>query len=381
MKKNSFVLALSFLGFCTLLYGQKIPSPKLSLAQSENLIFLDSETNQNRKVKFSAKFTPDGCKKTNTSWSITGIPGKDWKIVSGSLENDVVELEFKNIGNYSLELTTVYTYSGDDPEEPEEDEISIEKEVAVTVTKNLDELTQIHADSNYLKLVKKASSYLVKPEYSTDPTPNIFLAKGYYGIYKKELDDPVVSDPWAATIDCIAAAVELDYNGVYNVNIHKIWLNKFQNELLTNEILNNMDEEEGFYIPYSGDNKDLKIEYQDLSLEGCEIYASITKYPISIKLMEAALRYNARDSRTANAIWKNEIPNLEKLTENDFEEMTETDLLALKYGAIISAISLTESSSSNIQACQMLNSLKKVYEYDRGFSAFLKTRYNNCKEE
>ena len=142
-----------------------------------------------------------------------------------------------------------------------------------------------------------------------------------------------------------------------------------------------MDEEEGFYIPYSGDNKDLKIEYQDLSLEGCEIYASITKYPISIKLMEAALRYNARDSRTANAIWKNEIPNLEKLTENEFEEMTETDLLALKYGAIISAISLTESSSSNIQACQMLNSLKKVYEYDRGFSAFLKTRYNNCKEE
>ena len=235
MKKLPFVLALSFLAFYTLIYGQKKPSPKLSFSQSENLIFLDSETNQNTAVKFQALFTPDGCKKTNTIWSITGVQGKDWKIKSGSLDNDKVEIDFKKIGNYSLELTVVYTYSGDDPEEPEEDEIALEKEVAVTVTKNLDELTQLHADSSYLKLVRKADAYLVKPEYSTDPTPNIFLAKGYYGIYKKELDDPVVSDPWAATVDCIAAAVELDFNGIYNENIHKIWLNKFQEELLSNE--------------------------------------------------------------------------------------------------------------------------------------------------
>ena len=40
-------------------------------------------------------------------------------------------------------------------EEAEEDEVSIEAESILTVTKNLDELTQIHADSNYLKLVKK----------------------------------------------------------------------------------------------------------------------------------------------------------------------------------------------------------------------------------
>lgn len=381
MRKLPFVLALSFLASFTLLYGQKTPSPKLSFSQSEKLIFLDSETNQNTIVKFNALFTPDGCKKTNTIWSFTGISGKDWKVISGSLDNDKVEIEFKKIGNYSFELTVVYTYSGDDPEEPEEDEITLEKEVAVTVTKNLDELTQLHADSNYLKLVKRASSYLVKPEYSSDPTPNIFLAKGYYGIYKKDLDDPIVSDPWAATVDCIVEAVELDFNGIYHVNIHKLWLNRFQNELFTNEILNNLDEEEGFYIPYSGDNNELKIEYRDLSLEGCEVYSAVTKYPISIKLMEAALRYAARDTKTANLIWKTEIPNLEKLTEQDFEEMTETDLLALKYGAMLSAISLTEKSASNIQACQILNSVKKVYEYDRGFSAFMKTRYNNCKEE
>jgi len=381
MKKIPFVLALLFLASFTLVYGQKTPNPKLSFSQSENLIFLDSETNQNSIIKFRALFTPDGCKKTNTIWLITGVPGKDWKIKSGGLDNDEVEIEFNKIGNYSLELTVVYTYSGDDPEEPEEDEITVEKEMAVTVTKNLDELTQIHADSNYLKLVKRASSYVVKPEYGEDPTPNIFLAKGYYGIYKKDLNDKMVSDPWAAAVDCIAAAIELDFNGIYNASIHKIWLNRFQNELFTNEILNNLDEEEGFFMPYGGDNKELKIEYRDLSLEGCEVYSTITKYPISIKLMEAALRYYSRDSRTANMIWKDEIPNLEKLTEEDFENMTETDLLALKYGAMLSAISLTEKSASNIQACQILSSLKKVYEYDRGFNAFLKTRYNNCKEE
>jgi hypothetical protein len=384
MRKLPFVLALSFLASFTLLYGQKTPSPKLSFSQSEKLIFLDSETNQNSTVKFNALFTPDGCKKTNTMWSFTGTPEKDWKIKSGSLENDKVEIEFKKIGNYSLELTVVYTYSGDDPEEPEEDEITIEKEIAVTVTKNLDELTQIHADGDYLKLVKRADSYVVKPEYGEDPTPNIFLAKGYYGMYKEDLNDKVVSDreaAWAAAVDCIATAIELDFNGIYNVNIHKIWLNRFQNELFTNEILNNLEEEEGFYMPYGGDNKELKIEYRDLSLEGCEVYSSITKYPISIKLMEASLRYDARDTKTANLIWKTEIPNLEKLTEEDFENMTETDLLALKYGAMLSAVKLTEISDSNIQACQMLSSLKKVYEYDRGYSAFMKTRYNNCKEE
>ena len=41
---------------------------------------------------------------------------------------------------------------------------SVEKENLITVTNNLDELTQIHADSNFIKLVKKSSDYSVKPK-------------------------------------------------------------------------------------------------------------------------------------------------------------------------------------------------------------------------
>ena len=194
----------------------------------------------------------------------------------------MVKIKFKAVGIYSFTLTATYQYTMPGEEEAEEDEVSIEAESILTVTKNLDELTQIHADSNYLKLVKKASSYLVKPEYVEDPTPNIFLAKGYYGIYKKQLDDPIVDDPLSATLDCIAAAMELDLNGIYNVSIHKIWLNKFQSEWFNNEIIGNLDEEDGYYIPYSGSDKEIKQERNDLSLEGCEAYASISKYPISI---------------------------------------------------------------------------------------------------
>ncbi len=381
MKNLFFIGILLFSMIHMPSFGQEAPKPGLSYSQSESLLFLDSENGGTNAVKFKVQFTPDRCKKTETYWSFSGIEGKDWKVISGGLENDEVELEFKKVGNYSLELVVVYTYAGEDPEEPEEDEVSLEKEVAVTATKNLDELTQLYADKNYLKLVKRASSYLVKPEYSTDPTPNIFLAKGYYGIHKKELDDPIVSDPWAAAIDCISAAIELDFNGIYNVNIHKLWLNKFQEELFTNEVLYNMDEEEGYYIPYSGDNEEIKIENQDLSMEGCEIYSSITKYPVTIKLMEAALRYHAGDVRTANSIWDTQIPTLKELKEEDFDRMTETDVMVLKYGVMLSALYRTEIESSNIQACEMLHAVKDAYEYDRGFNGFLKMKYNNCKEE
>lgn len=374
-----FVLTLQMFYFSTI--NAQTPQPELSFSQSKKLIFIDNESGNTNSVTFKANFKPDGCKKTNTLWSFSGVEGKDWKIINGSIESDEIELEFKKVGIYSLTLTAIYQYTVQGEDEAEEDEIEYEGESILTVTKNLDELTQLHADSNYLKLVKKASSYLVNPAYLEDPTPNIFLAKGYYGIYKKQLEDPIVDDPLGATIDCIAAGMELDLNGIYNVSIHNIWLNKFQHEWFDTEIIGNLDEEDGYYIPYSGDNKEIKEERNGLSIEGCEVYATISKNPIAIKFMEAALRYDARDNKTANLIWKTEIPNLEKLSTEDFESMTETDLLALKYGAMLSAVKLTQISASNSMACQILNSLKKTFEYDRSFNAFMKTMYNNCTEE
>jgi hypothetical protein len=265
--------------------------------------------------------------------------------------------------------------------EIEEDEVAFEQEAIVTAANNLDELTQIHADSNFLKLVKKASDYRVKPEYVNDPTPNIFLAKGYYGMYRNEIPDPIVSDPWEETINCIAAAIELDLNGIFNEKIHKMWLDKFQNDFLNNYLIYNLEEEDGYYSVYNGTDKEKKTELLELLLEGVENYSVITTQPISIKFLEAPIRAASKDVRTANTIWKSGIEELKNMTEADFDKMTETDLKALKYGAMLSAVTLTNLRQSNTEACEMLSSLKEVYAYDRSFLAFIKTRYNNCKEE
>ncbi len=382
-------IALSLLVFLQLLFSSKVngqkPNPELSYTQSEKLIFLDNESGTPNSVTFKSKFKPDGAKRIGTLWEFSGVAGKDWKMIKGNLESEEVEIEFKKVGIYSFTLTSIYKYPVSGEEEDEEDEISIERENILTVTKNLDELTQIYADKDYSKLVKKANVYLVKPEYAEDPTPNIFSAKGFYGVYLEESHEKLgLGDKQAAlenAIECISAAVELDINGIFNVSIHKIWLNAFQNEWFENEIIGNLDDEDGYYVPYSGMDKEIKQERNGLSIEGCEVYRTITKFPTAISFMEAALRYDARDSKTANAIWKEAIPKLNNLSDEDYENMTETDLSVLKYGAMLSAVKLTEISSSNIQACQILNSLKKPFEFDRTFNAFLKTKYNNCIEE
>ena len=383
MKFNSFLLVL-IVQFSVLQTMAQAPSPKLSVKQSKKLVFLDSETNKKPSVTFTSVFKNDGAKRGATAWLFSGREGKDWKYISGDASSEEVEILFLKVGNYSVEIAVTFTFdvvlkSGET--EIEEDEVAFEQEAIVTAANNLDELTQIHADSNFLKLVKKASDYRVKPEYVNDPTPNIFLAKGYYGMYRNEIPDPIVSDPWEETINCIAAAIELDLNGIFNEKIHKMWLDKFQNDFLNNYLIYNLEEEDGYYGVYNGTDKEKKTELLELLLEGVENYSVITTQPISIKFLEAPIRAASKDVRTANTIWKSGIEELKNMTEADFDKMTETDLKALKYGAMLSAVTLTNLRQSNTEACEMLSSLKEVYAYDRSFLAFIKTRYNNCKEE
>ena len=56
----------------------------------------------------------------------------------------------------------------------------------------------------------------VKPKYATDPTPNLFLAKGMLGLAKGLEFTPKI-DRETAMSECVAsyvAAKELDLNGV-----------------------------------------------------------------------------------------------------------------------------------------------------------------------
>ena len=379
-----YFLIVLFVQFSFLQFLAQTPKPTLSVKQSKKLVFLDSETNKKPSVTFTSVFENNGTKRDVTTWLFSGREGKDWKYIDGNASSDEVEVLFMKVGNYSVELAVTYTYdvilkSGET--EIEEDEVAFEQESIVTAANNLDELTQIHADSNFLKLVKKASDYQIKREYVNDPTPSIFLAKGYYGIYINELPDPIVDDPWEETINCIAAAIELDLNGILNEKIHKMWLNKFQNDFLNNYVIYNLEEEDGFYGVYKGSDKEKKTELLELLIEGVENYSIITTQPISIQFLEAPIRAASKDIRTANTIWKNGIEQLRNMTESDFDNMTDTDLKALKYGAMLSAVTLTNLRQSNTQACEILSNLREVYTYDRGFLAFLKTRYNNCKEE
>lgn len=381
-----FTLLILAIGFQIITFNTiaQTPAPALSFKVSKNLVFLDAVNKAKPTIKFTSIFKNNGAKRDVTTWLISGREGKDWDFETGDANAENIEVEFKNVGNYDVELAVSFTYdvvlkSGET--EIEEDEVSFEQEAIVTAANNLDELTQIHAAGDFFKLVQKADAYAVKPEYVNDPTPQIFLAKGYYGMHIEELNNPKVADPYEETINSVASAIELDLNGIFEQKIHKMWLNKFQNDLLDTYLLFNLEEEDGYFSIYNGADKEKKTELLDLLIEGCENYAVITTQTTGIRLFEAPIRLATKDARTANQIWKTEIENLKNMSESDFNKMTETDLKALKYGAMLSAVTLTELRQSNSEACELLTSLQEVFEYDQAFLGFMKTKYNNCKEE
>ena len=175
-------------------YGQK---PSLSMKSNKKILTLDEEEDRpgNNTVKLDASFVAAGTKKVGTAWSISGVQDKDWEVVSGALNAESVELKFKKVGNYDVAVATTYSVNKklkNGEIEEEESDIEVEEEAYITVTNNLDELTQIHADSNFVKLVKKSADYVIKPKFAGDPTPTIFLAKGYYGMYRKDIKDPQI---------------------------------------------------------------------------------------------------------------------------------------------------------------------------------------------
>ena len=393
MKFLILLFAISLPILFTSKVNAQTPNPSLTYSQSKKIIYLGKDSDKNNSITLKANFKPDKCKLSRVVWELTGIKDKDWCVVEkyddngkpkcgGSINQKEIEILFKKVGNYSFTLTAIYTYGED-----EEDEISIERENVITVTSYslYEQLQGLAAVDKFVQLVKKADTYTIRPEYSEVPSPNIFLAKGYYGMYKEELHEKLgITDReelFDNTIEAVVTSMESDYNGLWHDKAHKTWLNDLQNYCWLNIILPNLEPEEGYYVPYSGSNEEEMQERYDISIEGCQIYASISKYPSSIKLLEAALRYNGKDKSTANSIWNTEIAKLSELSEDDFDNMTETDLSVLKYGSMLSALKLTEISESNSQACQMLNSLKKVFENDRTFNAFFKTKYNNCAEE
>jgi len=376
-----FLLSIFSLIFSSSLLAQK---PTLLLKESKRVITLDDEKGGNTTVEMRSMFTPAGTKKVSTEWVISGVKGKDWDFTKGDEKSDIIEVSFKRVGNYSVSLNVTYsvkkTLKNGEVEE-EEFDISVDNDNFITVTNNLDELTQLHADSNFIKLVKRAGDYTVKEKYANDPTPYIFLAKGLFGVYRKDLKDPMIQDPFEEAITACATAIERDENGVFKMPIHKMWLNGFQLELLNNGVRYILEEEDGYPIVYSNENKDKTAETLSEILDACESYSSITRNPMGIKFIEAAIRYNNRDAKTANLIWKTELPNLMNLTDKDFENWTQADKDALRVGLILSSQALMKRDSSTVNARPMLKKAEKWFEYDKEWIAFYEKKYNSFSEQ
>ena len=376
-----FLLSIFSLILSSSLLAQK---PTLVMKESKRVITLDDEKGGNTAVEMRSIFTPAGTKKVSTEWVISGVKGKDWDFTKGDEKSDIIEVNFKRVGNYSVSLNVTYsvkkTLKNGEVEE-EEFDISVDNDNFITVTNNLDELTQLHADSNFIKLVKRAGDYTVKEKYANDPTPYIFLAKGLFGVYRKDLKDPMIQDPFEEAITACATAIERDENGVFKMPIHKMWLNGFQLELLNNGVRYILEEEDGYPIVYSNENKDKTAETLSEILDACESYSSITRNPMGIKFIEAAIRYNNRDAKTANLIWKTELPNLMNLTDKDFENWTQADKDALRVGLILSSQALMKRDSSTVNARPMLKKAEKWFEYDKEWIAFYEKKYNSFSEQ
>jgi len=388
MKRNRLLLKtlFSLIGFILIhsfSFGQKLASkdiPSISFSVSKNIVVLDDIKDNVNIVKLDSKFNSLGTKElpNTTLWEISGTDGKDWELASGTKSSKTITVKFKKVGNYSISISVGYSYKNKKGND-EEDEATSEKENFITVTNNLDELTQIHADSSFIKLVKRAEDYRVKPKYAGDPTPLIFLAKGYYGMYRKELQDPLITDPYDLAITTTAEAIEMDQNGIFEMPIHKMWLNDFQMEILDNGITFNLDRQDGYPIIYVSKDAAKNTQTNQQIKEAIEQYKSITKNIASCRLLEAAIKYHTKDAKVANTIFAMEIPNLLKL--ENIDKFTESDIKALKLGVILSAQILSKRDSGNSNACKILDKATIWFEGDQEFVSLYEEKFNSCKTD
>ena len=366
--------------------------PDISISASKNIVVLDdSEINRNI-VKLNSKFNLFGQKRKEISilWSISGVEGKDWKIISGKLNDKTIEIEFKKIGSYDVFIEGIYLFEMPAAEGEEidwEEDVVINEQLSfITVTNNLDELTQLFVDRDYIKLIKRAEDFRVKPKYLGDPTPLIFLAKGYFALYLDDIKQTLVNDPYDAAVSSLSEAIEMDQNGILNIPIHKMWLEKFQNKVFIQGILDKLDENDGYYVFPSLSPKNIndpdKIEKNEWNkeelIQGIQQSILITKHPEAYSFLEAAILYNANETEEANAIYEAEIPNLINL--KNLDGYTETDLAALRIGIILSGQVLVLKDKNYTSACEIYSSVDKWFETEKDFQDFFTNFLNNCSE-
>jgi hypothetical protein len=320
-------------------------------------------------------------------WKINGssVPTKGWEFVKGysATSKDKIQLVFTKVGNYSIELEVETDTLTD------EETFIGEYSDFITVRSLFPELAALYAQKpkpSYMKLVEKASEYVVKPKYATDPTPNLFLAKGMLGLAKRLETTPKV-DAETAMSECISsyvAAKELDLNGVLFDDEHQRFIIELESYLFDDNIKEFSDFDPGT------DAYDNFSEYVDY-------YSEVSSIPFASTILQGYIMLKDGSAPAAIAAWKGEIATMKgfKITGKettygykvkDAENMeaifSTVDVQILKMGVIKAVDELIKLKGENgLLACELLTVSEPFLVNDREFESFFLKRMKelNCK--
>lgn len=388
-------LTLFFFALCTFYFTQEELSFTANKRLMEPAVLKNDNTFDPKdlvEISFVSPKSLDSKGTKKFQWSINGATqaSKGWTLPKGlNTTNEKLKVYFDKVGNYTVSLTLTVTVKkkvGEDIEE-EETEYSGEIEDFISVRSVFPELAAIYAQKptpNYVKLVEKASEYSVKPKYANDPTPHLFLAKGYLGLVKSTNNDPRFESAMEECITSFNTARELDRNGVIFDDEHQRFLLELESYVFDENIKDNVSA-----------NPKTEVDAFDILVENIDIYSQISFAPITSSFFQAATKYMKKDTKGANLIWNTEIPKLKKYIDLDIETtygkkfkddmgtsiiISNVDIQMLKFGVMQSALLMKTRDGNSTKACDLLNIVSPWLSEERDFMAFMTTEFNNCGE-
>ncbi len=374
---------ISFIVACNLVLAQDI-----TFSASKRLVepAMNGEIKPENTVEIkSSLVTPMNGKKTYT-WTINGSsqPGKGWELVKGTtLNGEKIKISFNKLGNYSIGLTIV-AVSGED-----ENEVSGEIEDFISVRSVFPELAALYAQKpkpDYVKLVEKSSEYVVKPKFADDPTPNLFLAKGFLGVVKTGNPEARFETAMEDCISAFAAAKELDKNGVIVDDEHQRFLDELQQYLFNENIA----------VFYDSDPKNNPEGY-DILVEYIDYYTQTSSAPVCASLFQGYFKYLKKDTKGSNQLWTTELQKLNAFIDLDEKTaygskykdelgneiiLSNVDLNVLKLGAMkISELMKTRDNENPKEACKLLSIVEPFLIDDTEFATFYSKSFDSCQEK
>lgn len=376
-----------FFIICISLFSYPIFSQDFTFISNKRLVepVINGEVKSENEVeiKYNAA-KPIGGKRTY-AWTINGsTDAKGWSLVKGSsLSNEKIKLTFNKLGNYTVALTIVSV------EGENENEFTNEVEDFISVRSLFPELAALYAQKptpNYVKLVEKASEYVIKPKYVNDPTPNLFLSKGYLGIVKSANPDPRFESAMEECITSFSSAKELDKNGVILDDEHQRFLNELETYLFTENIT----------VFADADPKKNPDGYNQFT-EYIDYYSQVTSAPICINFLQGYIKYMKKDLKGASTIWNTEITNLKAYVKLDEETpygnkykdqlgneliISNMDIAVLKLGIMkVSELMKIRDKQNTKEACKLLSAAESFLIDDKEFAAFYQDNFKSCVGE